>query len=169
LPDSCALLARAELLLAKGEFQQAAAEAQRSSVDFASAHLNEKSAMALVTEADALEMLGRDSDSLRACQDAEQKAARIPNPLPVLLAHLTAWSLTGDSDASVPADLHAKVASLSNPELSLREDFDRAMHAKRTARPDANRLFQALANRAANQGYLTLSRRASKLAAPPVN
>jgi tetratricopeptide (TPR) repeat protein len=155
-------LARAELLLAKGQFQLAAAEAQRSAADFASAHLNEKSAMALVTEAHALEMLGRDSDS-RACQDAQQKAAGIPNPLPILLARLAAWSLTGDSDSNVPADLHAKVTSLRNPELALQEDFDRAMRAKRTGKPDARHMFQALADRAANQGYLTMSRRARSL------
>jgi len=156
-------LARAELLLAKGRFQQAADEAKRSAADFAGAHLNEKSALALVTQAGALEMLGQNSEALRTCQDAEHKAAGFPNPWPIVLARLATWRLTGDADSNVPADLHAKVASLKNPELSLEEDLDRALRAKRTRGPNARRLFQALGDRAASQGYLAISRRARSL------
>jgi DNA-binding winged helix-turn-helix (wHTH) protein/tetratricopeptide (TPR) repeat protein len=157
-------LARAELLLAQGQFQKAEQEAQRSAVDFNNAHLDEKSAQALVTEADALRMLGRNADALALCQEAERSAARIPNPVPILSARLAVWSLTGDTDSNVPADLHAKVASLKNPELSLEEQFDRAMRAKRTGAPNARNLFEALAGQAAGQGYLTMSRRARSLA-----
>ena len=156
-------LARSELLVAKGQFQPAVDEAARSAADFAKAHLDENAAIALVTEADAFEMLGRNSDALRACQDAEQRATKTPNPLPILLARLGVWRLTGDSDSNVPADLHAKVASLRNPELSLNEDFDRAIRAKRTGAANAHRLFHALADRAANLGYLSMSRRARSL------
>ena len=156
-------LARAELWLAKGQFQQAADEAKRSAADFMNAHQDENSALALVTEADALEMLGRNSDALAICQEAERRAARIPDPVPVLRARLAVWSLTGSSDSSVPSDLHAKVANLRNPELSIEEDFDRAMRAKRIGGSNAKSLLDALAGRAASQGYLTMSRRAHSL------
>jgi DNA-binding winged helix-turn-helix (wHTH) protein/TolB-like protein len=156
-------LARAELLLAEGQFQKAEQQAQRSAVDFNNAHLDEKSAMALVSEADALRMMARNSDALALCQEAERRAARIPNPVPILSARLAVWSLTGDTDSNVPADLHAKVVSLKNPELLLQEQFDRAMRAKRTGAPSAKSLFDALAGRAASQGYLTMSRRARSL------
>jgi len=155
--------ARAELLLAKGQFQNAAQEAQRASEHFTNAHLDEDSAVALVTEADALEMLGRNSDALRTCQDAEQRAARIPNPLPIVAARLAAWRLTGNSDSNVPADLHASIARLQNPELSLEEDFDWARRAKRIGASNAKRLLDAVATKAANHGYLTMSRRARSL------
>ena len=156
-------LARAELLLAKGQFQQSADEAKRSAADFMNAHEDENSALALITEADALEMIGRNSDALAICQEAERRAARIPNPVPVLRARLAVWSLSGNAVSSVPPDLHAKVVSLKNPELLLEEDFDRAMRAKRIGAPNAKSLLDALAGRAASQGYLTMSRRAHSL------
>jgi DNA-binding winged helix-turn-helix (wHTH) protein/tetratricopeptide (TPR) repeat protein len=153
-------LARAELLLAKGQFQRAAEEAKRSAADFSNAHLDENSATALVTEANALEMLGRTSDALQTCQEAERRATRSPDPVASTLARLAAWQLSGDSGANVPPDLEAKVVSLRNPELSLEEDFDRALRAKRTGTPEAKRLFHALADEAGARGYLTMSRRA---------
>jgi len=156
-------LARAELLIAKGQFQPAAEEAKRSAADFANAHLGEDSATALVREADAVEMLGRASDALAIAQEAERRAEESPNPVAKVLAHLASWRLAGASDASVPADLHTKVVSLKSPELALEEDFDRAMRAKRTGAPNASQLFQALANRAAKLGYVTMSRRARSL------
>lgn len=156
-------LARAELLLAKGQFQQAAQEAKRSAADFSNAHLDENAAMALVTEANALEMLGRTSDALRMCQEAESRAVRSPYPLAVTRVRLAAWQLSGDSGPNVPADLEAKVASLRNPELSLEEDLDRALRAKRTGIPGAHRLFHEVADQAAARGYLTMARRARSL------
>jgi tetratricopeptide (TPR) repeat protein len=155
-------LARAELLLAKGQFQPAAEQAKRSAGDFSNAHLDENSAMALVTEANALEMLGRTSDALATCRQAETRAARTPDPLASTLARLAAWRLS-DSGSNVPPDLEAKVVSLRNPELSLEEDFDRALRAKRTGTPDASPLFRALADQAAARGYLTMARRARSL------
>jgi tetratricopeptide (TPR) repeat protein len=156
-------LARAELLLAKGQFQKAAEEAKRSAGDFSKAHLDENSAMALVTEANALEMLGRTSDALRMCQEAESRAARSPYALAVTRVRLAAWRLSGDGGPNVPADLEAKVVSLKNPELSLEEDLDRALRAKRTGTPGANRLFHSVADQAAARGYLTMARRARSL------
>jgi len=155
--------ARAELLLAQGQYQPAAEEAKRSAADFANAHLGENSATALVAEADALEMLGRVADALAIAREAERRAAGSPDPVASTLARLASWRLSGGSDVSVPADLHAKVVSLKSPELALEEDFDHAMRAKRTGAPDASRLFDAVATKAASQGYLTLSRRARSL------
>jgi len=156
-------LARAELLLAKGQFQQAAEEAKRSAADFGKARVDENAAMALVTEANALEMLGRTSDASRTCQEAESRAARSPYPLAVTRVRLAAWQLSGDGGPHVPADLEAKVVSLRNPELSLEENLDRALRAKRTGTPDANRLFHSVADQAAARGYLTMARRARSL------
>jgi DNA-binding winged helix-turn-helix (wHTH) protein/tetratricopeptide (TPR) repeat protein len=156
-------LARAELLLAKGQFQQSADEAKRSAAAFNNAHEDENLALALVTEADALEMIGRNSDALAICQQAERSAARIPNPLPILSARLAVWRLTGNSDSNVPADLHASVVNLKNPELSLKEDFDRAIRARRVGAANGRRLFDALATKAASNGYVTMSRRARSL------
>lgn len=153
-------LARAELFLAKRQFEQAAAAARKSSTDFSTAHQDAESAGALLTEADALDMLGRNSEALKLCQEAERKAVPFPNPVPGLRARLAVWSLSGQTDSDVPADLHAKVASLNNPELSLEEDYARAERAKRTGSGKTRALFQALENRARNLGYLTLSRRA---------
>jgi DNA-binding winged helix-turn-helix (wHTH) protein/tetratricopeptide (TPR) repeat protein len=161
-------LARAELLFANDQFQAAADAAQRSATHFNNAHEDEKSAMALVTEADALELMGRNSGALALCQEAERRAARVPNPVPALRAHLAVWSLSGETDSNVPADLHGKVVSLKNPELSLEEEFDRAMRAKRTGGHGAQQLFQNLANRAQSLGYLTLSHRAASMNLSPI-
>jgi DNA-binding winged helix-turn-helix (wHTH) protein/tetratricopeptide (TPR) repeat protein len=156
-------LARAELLLAKGRFQQAAEAAKRSAGDFSSAHLDENVAMALVTEANALEMLGQTSDALRTCQEAESRAARSPYPLAVTRVRLAAWRLSGDGGPHVPADLEAKVVSLKNPELSLEEEFDQALRAKRTRNPGTKGLAREVADQAAARGYLTMARLARSL------
>jgi DNA-binding winged helix-turn-helix (wHTH) protein/tetratricopeptide (TPR) repeat protein len=161
-------LARAELLLAKDQFQPAADAAQRSAADFNNAHEDENSAMALVTEAHVLQMMGRNSEALALSQEAERRAARVPNPVPVLRARLAVWSLNGETDSNMPADLHTKVVSLKNPELSLEEEFDRAMRAKRTEARGAKELFQKFADRAASSGYLTLSRRAASMDPSPI-
>jgi eukaryotic-like serine/threonine-protein kinase len=156
-------LARAELLLAKGQFRRAAEEAKRSAGDFSDARRYEDSAMALVTEANALEMLGRTSEALVTCQEAESRAARSPYPLAVTRVRLAAWRLSGDGGSAVPADLEAKVASLRNPELSLEKEFDRALRAKRTRTPGTQRLAREVADQAAARGYLTMARSARSL------
>jgi eukaryotic-like serine/threonine-protein kinase len=153
-------LARAELLLAKGQFQAAAEEAKRSAADFSNAHLDEGSATALVMESNALEMLGREREALAISQEAQRRAARSPDPVANALSGLVFWRLSGQSDESVPADLRAIIARLRSPELLLEQDFDRAMRAKRAGSPNAVRMFQALANHAAEQGYISMSQRA---------
>ena len=156
-------LARAELLLVKGQFQAAAEEAKRSAADFSNAHLDEGSATALVMESNALEMLGREPEALAISQEAQRRAAQSPDPAANALARLACWRLSAKSDANVPPDLHALVVGLKSPELSLEEDFDRAMRAKRAGSPSAGRLFHALANQAAGHGYISLSQRARAL------
>lgn len=155
-------LARAELLLAKGQFQQAANEARRSAADFSAAHLHESSGHALVVEANALDLLGRIPEALQASKLAQGEAAQTPDPATAATAGLIAWRL--GSDSHEPADLRASIAALKNPELTLEEDLALALRAKRSGVSNANPMLAALASRAAGAGYLTLSRRALALA-----
>ena len=156
-------LARAELLLAKGQFQQAAEQGKLAAADFSNAHQHENSAKALVIEANAAETLGRKPDALLACEQAQREAAQTLDPLVLASVRLATWRLTGSRDSNEPADLHANLASLRNPELSLEEQFDLAIRARQSGFPNANRLLDALASQAANRGYFTLSRRARSL------
>ncbi|HLK17581.1 MAG TPA: transcriptional regulator [Bryobacteraceae bacterium] len=160
-------LARAELFLAKQQYRQAAEAAQRSAAHFGQAHQMEESAIALVMEAGALELMGHNSDALKLCQEAERSAAHFPNLVPLLRSRLAVWSLSGDPDSQVPADLHAEIASLGNPELSLEEDYYRAARAKRTGGGDAKELSEALAKRARSLGFFTLARRAVSMNPSP--
>jgi len=73
---------------------------------------------------------------------------------------LLAWRLDEQSSSLIPDALHAAVEGLKDRELSLEEDLDRAIRAKRGGVPQARQLFEAVASRAANQGYLSMSRRA---------
>jgi DNA-binding winged helix-turn-helix (wHTH) protein/tetratricopeptide (TPR) repeat protein len=155
-------LARAELLLAQGQFERAATEANRSAAHMSDARQPEDSARAYLVAADALDMLGKKSDAAQACANAERQAAQSPDPLSLPSVRLASWRLR-DSDANEPADLRSSIARLQNTELSLAEDFTRALRAKRSAAPNARRLFDALADQAATHGYLTLSRRARAL------
>ncbi|HTS47763.1 MAG TPA: winged helix-turn-helix domain-containing protein [Bryobacteraceae bacterium] len=155
-------LARAELLLAKGDFQHAADEARRSAADFSAAHLHQNSGQALVVEANALDILGRIPEALQASQLAQREAAQTPDPTTAASVRLIAWRL--GSDSQEPPDLRASIAALKNPELTLEEDLARALRAKRSGASNAQPLFQAVARRAAGAGYLTLSRRALALA-----
>lgn len=156
-------LADAELLLAKARFEQAAERARLSAEAFSNAHLHEKSARALVVEARALETSGKSSDARRVLTQAQQEAAQTPDPTTIAKVRLAVWRLTG-ADSQEPADLHASIAKLKNPELSLEEDLARAVVARRRGTPTAERLFEAVASRAASAGYLTLSRSALALA-----
>jgi DNA-binding winged helix-turn-helix (wHTH) protein/tetratricopeptide (TPR) repeat protein len=156
-------LARAELLLAKGQFQQAAEEAKRSAADFAIAHLAENSATALVTEANALEMLGREPEASTISEEAVRRAAQSQDPIANMRARLTNWCLSGTFDTTEPANMRAKVSSLRSADLSLEEEFDRAIRAKRTGSLRASQLLQAIADRATLRGYVTMSLRARLL------
>lgn len=155
-------LARAELLLAKGQFQPAADEARRSAAHFSAAHLHENSARAMVVEAKALDLLGKTPETLQISKLAQAEAAQTPDPTTAATAGLLAWRL--GSDSSEPADLRASIAALKNPELTLEEDLALALRAKRSGVSNANPMLAAVANRAARAGYLTLSRRTLALA-----
>jgi hypothetical protein len=76
---------------------------------------------------------------------------------------LRSWWLR-ESDASEPADLRSSIARLHSPDLSLEEELARALRAKRSGARDARPMFDAVANRAATAGFISLSRRARALA-----
>jgi len=160
-------LARAELLLAGGQFEEANKAAKSAAAAFAKANLDVESAQALTAQADALEMLGRRDEALAASLEAERCAALTPNQLPAAFARLAEWRLAADSGVVLPPDLKAKIASLRNPGLDLAEEFALAMRAKHAGLPNSRRLFHELANVAANRGYVTVSRRAVMLEDAP--
>jgi len=155
-------LARAELLLAKDQFQQAAEEAERSAAHFSAAHQHEDVCRALILQAEAFDRMGKSSDALEPAKQAQKEAAQTRDPAISAAVRLIAWRL-GAPGSREPADLHSSIAGLNNLEVSIAEDLDRAVLAKRAGTPNAGRLFQALQARAAAAGYLTLSRRAHAL------
>ena len=156
-------LARAELLFARNQFQLASEEANRSAADFNAAHLSGNAAIAMVVEANALDMLGNSARARQISHDALQIAGLRSEPLAASWARLAVWRLADQPGFRVPAALHSDVASLKDPELMLEEELDSAVRAKRAGLAEAKQLFQKVANRAANQGYLTMSRRARLL------
>jgi len=161
--DGTIARSHAELLLAQGQWQEAAEEGKHAAAEFSSVHLHEGSVEAFLIAARALEMSGRNSEALEACRQAEREGSQTADPLYALSVRLTLWRLSGGADPQEPPDLRSQVASLHNPELSLEEDLDRAVRAKRAGASDARRLFDDVATRAANTGYLTLARRARSL------
>jgi tetratricopeptide (TPR) repeat protein len=160
-------LARAEFLLATGQFAEANEAARKSAAAFDKANLDVESAKALMAQADALEMSGRLDEARAACREAEQRAARTPNQLSMAFARLAEWRLAANSGAALPAELKAKIASLRNPRLDLAAMYAGAMRAKRAGVANSRRLFQDLATAAANRGYVTLSGRALALGDAP--
>jgi DNA-binding winged helix-turn-helix (wHTH) protein/tetratricopeptide (TPR) repeat protein len=160
-------LARAELLLAGGQFEEANTAAKSATAAFGKANLDVESAQALMVQADALEMLGRREEALAASLEAERSAARTPNKLPAAFARLAEWRFAPDSSAVLPPDLKATIASLRNPELDLAEKYARAMRARNAQTAASLPLFHDLADTAAKRGYVTLSRRALSLGNAP--
>ena len=156
-------MARAELLFARNQFQLAAEDAERSAADFNDAHLSGDAAIALVLEANALDMLGNSARARQISHEALQSAGLTSEPLADSRARLAVWRLADQPGFRVPDALHSDVASLKDTELSLEEELDRAVRAKRAGMAEAKQLFREVANRAANQGYLTISRRARHL------
>jgi tetratricopeptide (TPR) repeat protein len=156
-------LARADFLLAGGQFEEANTVAKSAAAAFGKANLDVESAQALRAQADALEMLGRRDQARAAALEAERSAARTPNQLPAAFARLAEWRLGTDSAAVLPPDLKATIASLRNPELDLAEKYARAMRARNAGAADSPPLFHDLAGAAAKHGYMTLSRRALSL------
>jgi hypothetical protein len=156
-------LARAELWIAKGQYQDGAQEAEKAAASFDKAHLDDLAARAFVTAADALEMSNRNGDAVAACGEAEKRAALTPNETAHAIAQICSWRLSPGPGASVPSELQAKAAKLHNPELTLTLDYAAAIRAKRTGAPNYRALCQKLADAAGKLGYLTLSRRAALL------
>ena len=70
-------------------------------------------------------MSGRNDEALTACQEAEKRAGRTPNPIPIALARLC--SCTGKT---IPRQLQAVIANLHNPELTSRLEHARAAQAR---------------------------------------
>jgi len=157
--DGTVRAARAELYLARDRFEDAAAEAARSEEAFDKAHADTESARTLLIRAEALELLHRDELARQACSDAEARARRGPNELPVVLARLCEWRL--DRVAGQP---QPSTRGVADPELALAADYSSAMRSWRDGSGDARGLFERLARTASARGYVALSKRALSLA-----
>jgi hypothetical protein len=151
-------LARAELSIAEGHFPDAVKEAQKALAAFDQVHLDGQAARALVTAADAMQMLNRSEEALAACREGEKRAMRTPNQLPLALAKLCS------SGNAIPRELQTTIAKLHNPELTLRLDYTRALRARQMGAPNYRVLCEKVADTAAKLGYMTLSRSAASLA-----
>jgi len=156
-------IARAELGIAKGQFQNGAREAEKAAAAFDKAHLDDQSAQAFITAADALEMSGRTADAVGACREAEKRASLTPNEESVALAQVCTWRAGAAKGDAVPANLKAMIGKLRNPELKLDLDYARAVRAKRAGASNYRALCGEMADAAGRLGYITLARRAASL------
>lgn len=156
-------LARAELGIAKGQFQNAAQEAEKAAAAFDKAHLDDESARAFVTAADALEMAGRSSDAVGACGNAEKRASLTPNEMSLALAQVCTWRAGATPGDAVPSNLKAMILKSRNPELKLELDYARAVRAKRVSAANYRVLSREVADVAGKLGYVSLARRAASL------
>jgi DNA-binding winged helix-turn-helix (wHTH) protein/tetratricopeptide (TPR) repeat protein len=156
-------LARAELSTAKGQFPNAAQEAEKAAAFFDKAHLDDRATRAFVSAADALEMSNRRGDALNACREAAKRAALTPNENANVSAQICSWRLSAPSNA-IPAELEARVADLRNPELNFTLEYARALRRKRMNAPVYREFCIQLASAAGKLGYGTLSVRAAALA-----
>ena len=160
-------LSRAELAIANGQFQAAAQEAEKAAQAFDKAHLDDLATQAFVTAADAFDMFGRQADALAACGEAGKRAGLTPNELAGAMALVCSWRFSAGDSTTTPAQLQAKIAKLSNPELKLTLDYARALRMKRAGATNSRAAARELAAEAAKLGYVTLSRRAASLADRP--
>jgi DNA-binding winged helix-turn-helix (wHTH) protein len=158
-----AALARAELSLAKGEYQGAAQDAQKAAEAFDKAHIDYLSTQALVTAADALDMSQRHVEAVAACGQAEKRARLTTNEMAGDMARVCSWRLSPGDGATTPPPLQAKIARQINPELKLNLEYARALRTKRAGAAAYRALARQLADEAAKLGYGTLSRRAASL------
>jgi len=156
-------LAWAELWIAKGQFQNAAQEAEKAAAAFDKAHLDDRATRAFVTVADALDMLNRNVDAVIACREAGKRAMLTPNDTANASAQICAWRLSPGSGAMVPPELQARIEKLHNPELTLNLDYALALRGKRLGAPNSRELCKQLADQAKKLGYVTLSQRAAVL------
>ena len=157
-------LARAELWIAKGQFQNAAQGAEKAAAAFDKAHLDDRATRALVTAADALDMSNGSADALAACREAGKRAALTPNEFANASAQICSWRLSSAPGSTVPPELQARIAKLHNPELMLNLDYARALRSKRMNSPNYRELCKQLAGEAKKLGYIALSARAAALA-----
>ena len=156
-------LARAELLLAKGQFQPAVQAAQKAAAAFDKGHLDDRAAQAFFIAADAFDMANRTTDALTSCAEAGKRANLTPNPYTNALAQVCSWRTSSASGASIPSHIEKAIASLQSPELRLQLDFARALKLRRSSVPTSRTLIRKLTDDAGRSGYITLSRRATAL------
>jgi tetratricopeptide (TPR) repeat protein len=157
-------LARAELWIAKGQFQNAAQEAEKAAAAFDKAHLDDRATRAFVTAADSLDMSNLNADALAACREGGKRAALTPNETANASAQICSWRLSSAPGNTVPRELQARIARLTDPELKLNLDYARALRSKRANVPDYRELCKQLGDAARKLGYITLSARATALA-----
>jgi hypothetical protein len=112
-------------------------------------------------------MFGRPADALAACGEAGKRAGLTPNELAGAMALVCSWRFSAGDSTTTPAQLQAKIAKLSNPELKLTLDYARALRMKRAGATNSRAAARELAAEAAKLGYVTLSRRAASLADRP--
>jgi tetratricopeptide (TPR) repeat protein len=155
-------LARAEFWIAKGQFLNAAQEAERASAFFDKVHLDDRATRALTTAADAFEMFNQTADALAACREGGKRAALTPNETANASAQICSWRLSALS-TPIPAELQARIAKLHNPELTFNLEYARALRSKRLNAPDYRELCGQLARATKKLGYVTLSVRAAAL------
>jgi len=160
-------LSRAELAIANGQFPAAVQEAEKAAQAFDRAHRDDLATQALVTAADAFDMSGRRPEALAACGEAGKRAGLTPNQLADAMALVCSWRFSTGDSAIIPAQLQAKIAKLSNPELKLTLDYARALRIQRAGAANYRSAARELAAKAAKLGYRTLSRRAESLAERP--
>jgi tetratricopeptide (TPR) repeat protein len=156
-------LARAELWIAKGQFQNGAQEAEKAAAAFDKAHLDDQTTRAYVTAADALDMLGRNGDAIGACREAEKRASLTPNEGSMALAQVCSWRAGAGPGGAVAEKLKAIIGKLRNPELELELDYARAVRAKRMGAANYRALCGEVSEAAGKLGYITLARRAASL------
>ena len=160
-------LSRAELAIANGQFPAAVQEAEKAAQAFDRAHRDDLATQALVTAADAFDMSGRPAEALAACGEAGKRSGLTPNQLAGAMALVCSWRFSTGDSAIIPAQLQAKIAKLSNPELKLTLDYARALRIQRAGAANYRSAARELAAKAAKLGYRTLSRRAESLAERP--
>jgi hypothetical protein len=162
--QGAAELARAELWIAKGQFQNAAQEAEKAAAAFDKVHLDDRATRAFVTAADALEMSNRNAEALAACREGGKRAALTPNETANASAQVCSWRLSSAPGNTVPRELQARIAKLNNPELKLNLDYACALRSKRENVPNYRELCKQLGDAAKKLGYITLAARATALA-----
>jgi TolB-like protein len=156
-------LSRAELSMAKGQFQDAAQEAHKAAEYLDKAHVDYISTQAFVTEADALDMSQRHAEAIAACREAGKRAQLTTNQRASGLAGVCSWRLSAGYEATIPPQLQAQIAKQKDPELKLDLDYAYALRSKRAGAASYRVFARQLAGDASKLGYVTVSLRAASL------